>query len=52
MMKKLILSLLICVALASCSERMNENGHVIKVDIEDARPMELSGASAEQCQGC
>ena len=42
MMKKLILSLLICVALASCSEPMNENGHVIKVDIEDARPIELS----------
>ena len=41
-MKKLILSLLICAALVSCSEPMNENGHVIKVDIEDARPMELS----------
>ena len=42
MMKKLTLSLLICAALASCSEPMNENGHVIKVDIEHARPMELS----------
>ena len=41
-MKKLILSLLICAALVSCSEPMNENGHVIKVDIEHARPIELS----------
>ena len=41
-MKKLVSSLLICMALASCAEPMNENGHVIKVSIEDTRPMELS----------
>ena len=41
-MKKLVFSLLIGVALVSCSEPMNENDNVIKVDIEDARPMEFA----------
>lgn len=42
MMKKLVFSLLIGVALLSCSEPMNDNDNVIKVNIEDARPMELA----------
>ena len=41
-MKKLVFSLLIGVALVSCSEPMNENRHVIKVDIEDAHSMEFT----------
>lgn len=41
-MKKLILSLLISATLVSCSEPTRKEDSVIKVDVENARPMKLA----------